>query len=123
MPAIRGSKSSKKTRRKTRDIDQRHADLASQKHLQDHVTQYAKEDLPGLGQWYCVECAKWFESETNYVKHAKGKPHKRRVRQLREQPYSQKEAEAAVGLTTDNGRPTKLEIEMADIEEGIEEVG
>jgi bud site selection protein 20 len=31
---------------------------------------------------------------------------RRRVKQLREEPYSQKEAEAAIGLTTDNGKRT-----------------
>ena len=51
------------------------------------------------------------------MKHAKGKPHKRRVRQLREEPYSQKEAEAAVGLSTDNGNRMG-EREMVDV--GVE---
>jgi bud site selection protein 20 len=36
------------------------------------------EDLPGLGRHYCVECAKWFESEYNMKAHTKGKNHKRR---------------------------------------------
>ena len=30
------------------------------------------------------------------------------MRALREEPYSQKEAELAVGLRTDNGRPEKM---------------
>lgn len=32
----------------------------------------------------------------------------RRVKQLREEPYSQKEAEAAIGLTTNNGTRTTI---------------
>lgn len=121
MPAIRGAQSKKKTRRYTRDLDQVHADLASKKHLQQYHDTKAPEDLPGFGQFYCVECAKWFESETNLVKHVKGKPHKRRVRDLKVEPYSQKEAEAAAGLTTDNGRREGAEAEMADAqEEGVE---
>jgi bud site selection protein 20 len=122
MPAIRGHKSKKKTRRITRGLDEVHADLASKKHLQDHKENHAPEDLPGYGQWYCVECAKWFESETNLVKHAKGKPHKRRCRQLKEEPYTQKEAQAAVGLTTDNGKRSK-EADMVDAEEDVDNVG
>lgn len=106
----------------TRGLDEVHADLASKKYLQDHKDNHAPEDLPGCGQWYCVECAKWFESETNLMKHEKGKPHKRRVRQLKEEPYTQKEAEAAIGLTTDNGRRVK-QAEMADMEEDVDEVG
>lgn len=121
MPAIRGANSKRKCRRHAaiRDVDQIHADLQSKKHLQQYQDTKAREDLPGFGEWYCTECAKWFESETNFAKHAKGKPHKRRVRQLKDDPYSQKEAEAAVGLTTDNGRGK--EAEVMDVEVGVDE--
>ena len=121
MPAIRGPKSKSKTRRHTRDLDQVHADINSKKHLQQYHDTKAPEDLPGFGQWYCVECAKWFESETNLAKHGKGKPHKRRVRQLKEEPYNQKEAEAAIGLTTDNGRKD-AEQENMEVELEVDEV-
>ncbi|KAI0382586.1 hypothetical protein F5Y04DRAFT_252945 [Hypomontagnella monticulosa] len=94
-----------KTRRKTRDLDQIKADLLSPKHLAQYKETKAPEDLPDLGRWYCTECAKWFESEVNLVVHRKGKPHKRRVKQLQEEPYTQKEAEAAIGLQTDNHGP------------------
>ncbi|TGJ79308.1 hypothetical protein E0Z10_g9448 [Xylaria hypoxylon] len=108
-----------KTRRKTRDLDQIKADLLSPKHLSQHKNATPKEYLPGLGRWYCVECAKWYDTEANLVVHRKGKPHKRRVKQLREKPYTQKEAEAAIGLGTLNEEPSKAdqgaenEIEMA----------
>ncbi|KAL2045484.1 hypothetical protein N7G274_001912 [Stereocaulon virgatum] len=92
-----------KTKQRTRDLDQVHADLRSSKHLTQHKTAKPAEDLPGLGRFYCVECAKWFESENNLVHHRYGKNHKRRLRALRAEPYSQEEAEAAVGLRTDNG--------------------
>jgi bud site selection protein 20 len=78
MPAIRGDKSKKKTRRHTRDLDQIHADLRDAKHLAQHTETKALEDLPGLGQYYCTECAKWFESEANLGAHKKAKVHKRR---------------------------------------------
>ncbi|KAI2603025.1 uncharacterized protein GGS25DRAFT_509688 [Hypoxylon fragiforme] len=96
-----------KTRRKTRDLDQIKADLISPKHLAQFKGMKAPEDLPDLGKWYCTECAKWYESEVNLVRHRKGKPHKRRVKQLREEPYTQKEAEAAVGLQTNNQEPSQ----------------
>lgn len=80
------------------DIDQIHADLASPRHLEQHKATKAPEDLPGLGRWYCVECAKWFETEGSLVGHKKGKPHKRRLKQLAVPPYTQREAEAAAGL-------------------------
>ncbi|MCJ1249447.1 Bud site selection protein 20 [Trapelia coarctata] len=100
MGSIRRSK----TKRRTRDLDQIHADLKSAKHLAEHKASKAAEDLPGLGQWYCTECAKWFEGEHNLLQHRRGKNHKRRVRLLKEEPHSQKAAEAAVGLYTDNGK-------------------
>ena len=61
-----------------RDLDQVHADLRSPKQLTQHKTAKPAEDLPGLGQWYCVECAKWFEGENSLVQHRRGKNHKRR---------------------------------------------
>lgn len=36
-----------------------------------------------------------------------------RVRQLRDEPYTQKEAEAAVGLSTDNGKRTLATVNTA----------
>lgn len=97
MPAVRGVDSKKKTRRHTRDFDQIHEDLHSKRHLEQHTEQFAREDLPAFGDYYCIECAKWYESETNFKSHQKSKPHKRRVKALKEEPYSQKEAEAAAG--------------------------
>ena len=133
MPAIRGSKSKKKTRRYTRDLDQIHADLSSEAHLDQYKKTKAVEDLPGLGQWYCKECAKWFEGEANFTSHQRGKNHKRRyknsmqmsevrskltdvsrLRQLREEPHTQKESEAAIGLSTDNGKHTNTVMEIDD---------
>ena len=67
-----------KTRRTVRDLDQIKADLLSPKHLAQYQATKAREDLPGLGKWYCTECAKWYESETNFEAHKKGKGHKRR---------------------------------------------
>ncbi|KAL2059389.1 hypothetical protein ABVK25_000682 [Lepraria finkii] len=103
-----------KTKRRMRDLDQVHADLRSSKHLAQHKTAKPAEDLPGLGRFYCVECAKWFEGENSLVQHRKGKNHKRRLRALRAEPYSQKEAEAAVGLRTDNGTRSKASITAGD---------
>ena len=61
-----------------RDVDQIKADLLSPKHLAQWKDTKTAEDLPGLGKHYCVECAKWFETETAFDEHTKGKPHKRR---------------------------------------------
>ncbi|KAL7273639.1 hypothetical protein RUND412_003481 [Rhizina undulata] len=94
MGAIRRSK----TKRRTRDLDQVHGDLRSPRQLELLKELVPDEDRPGLGQYHCVECAKYFESEWNLVQHRRGKNHKRRCRLLLEEPYSQKEADAAAGL-------------------------
>ncbi|GAB0131851.1 hypothetical protein EsDP_00000308 [Epichloe bromicola] len=75
-----------KTRRKMRDVDQIKADLLSPRHLALFKDSKSAEELPGLGHNYCLECAKWFDTETTLKAHRRGKPHKRRVKQLREEP-------------------------------------
>ena len=60
-------------------------------------------DLPGLGKNYCVPCAKWFDTQYTLTAHEKGKNHKRRIKLLKEIPYSHREAEAAGGVGVDNG--------------------
>jgi len=108
-----------KTRRRLRDLDQISEDLRSPKHLEQHKNTKAAEDLPGLGQFYCVECAKWFESEHSLVTHRKGSTHKRRVKALKDEPYTQKEAEAAIGLRTGNG-PRQAAKNTQDVEVEME---
>ncbi|PSR92330.1 zinc finger protein [Coniella lustricola] len=105
-----------KTRRYRRDLDQIKADILSPKHLKQFKDTKAPEDLPGLGRHYCTECAKWFDMENTLISHKRGKPHKRRAKQLQEEPYTQRDAEAAVGLWVDNKRPVKTatgDVEMA----------
>ncbi|KAI2816868.1 hypothetical protein CBS115989_6492 [Aspergillus niger] len=106
-----------KTKRRTRDYDQVRADIASARHLELYKATKDEEDLPGLGKHYCVECSKWFESEHNKVAHTKGKNHKRRLRILREEAHTQKAAEAAVGLGTDNGVRSQETTEMVIMED------
>ncbi|PHH56232.1 Zinc finger protein bud20 [Ceratocystis fimbriata CBS 114723] len=105
-----------KTRRKTRDLDQIKADMLSPKHLEQFKSSKAAEDLPGLGRHYCLECAKWFETEFSLIAHCKGKPHKRRVKALVEEAYTQREAEAAIGLRTDNKGPQPKPAHEDDVE-------
>ncbi|GAB0496611.1 hypothetical protein MMPV_007924 [Pyropia vietnamensis] len=62
-------------------------------------------DLPGLGQFYCIACARHFVSGPVRDRHIAGKPHRRRVKLLAKGNfYSQAEAERAVGMAPpDNG--------------------
>ncbi|KAK9449947.1 uncharacterized protein V1518DRAFT_415132 [Limtongia smithiae] len=94
MGSIRRSK----TKRRTRDLDQVHSDLVSPKTKTALLNQKLDESKPGLGQYYCIECAKYFETDFARVVHRRGKNHKRRVRMLKEQPLSQAEIDAAAGV-------------------------
>ncbi|KAG9229851.1 zinc finger domain-containing protein [Amylocarpus encephaloides] len=112
-----------KTRRRLRDVDQVSADLRSPKHLQQYKGTKAAEDLPGLGQFYCIECAKWFESEHSLFGHRKGSTHKRRLKALKEGAYTQEEAEAAIGLGMDNGPRQAAKENAHDVEVEMENSG
>lgn len=54
-------------------------------------------DLPGNGQFYCIECERHFVDEKTRQLHRKTKLHKNRVKTLKEVPYTQAEANAAGG--------------------------
>lgn len=100
-----------KTKRLTRGLDQVKADLASKRHLEQYTETKAAEDLPGLGEFYCIECAKWFEGKYNLSAHRKGKNHKRRVKELKAEVHSQELADKVVGL----GRETRNKDEDGDV--------
>ena len=102
-----------RTRNYGRDVDQIHGDL-SEKQKTILKNTVVDEDKPGLGVWYCLECARWFIDEATLTKHKSTKIHKRRycslcaqlmyrLKQLDQGIYTQKDAEAAIGLTTDRG--------------------
>ncbi|KAJ5532922.1 hypothetical protein N7494_009474 [Penicillium frequentans] len=101
-----------KNKRRTRDYDQVIADIQSLRHLELYKESKDVEDLPGLGRHFCTECSKWFESDYNLKAHTKGKNHKRRVKILKEEPHSQKIAEAVVGLGVDNFKRPEKDTEM-----------
>jgi bud site selection protein 20 len=57
------------------------------------------EDKPGLGQHYCITCARYFVTQDSLSVHEKNKEHRKRLRVcLTEIPYSIEEAERAGGL-------------------------
>ncbi|KAJ3269475.1 hypothetical protein HDV01_001359 [Terramyces sp. JEL0728] len=98
---IRDVKRSKKTKAKTRDLDEIFDDIESPQKL---LNQPVNPDLPGQGQFYCIHCARHFITNEALQTHISGKLHKKRVKVLKtETKYTQKEAELAAGLKTDNG--------------------
>ncbi|KJH47035.1 hypothetical protein DICVIV_06887 [Dictyocaulus viviparus] len=102
-------------KRPGKDIDQIHDDMKP-KNAAKLLNQEINVELPGDGQFYCVECGRYFIDEETRIKHMRSKVvefslcfygctdfnswsslHKSRVRSLRSVPYTIKEAEAAAG--------------------------
>ena len=81
-----------------RDIDQVVGDLKPE-NAEKLITQEKDEDLPGQGQFYCIECSRYFINAVALKDHIKSKPHKQRLKELKQTPYSQEEAEKAAGMT------------------------
>ncbi|KAE9421247.1 hypothetical protein Angca_004855, partial [Angiostrongylus cantonensis] len=88
--------SNKIRKRPGKDIDQIHEDMKPNKAAK-LLNQEIDMDLPGDGQFYCVECARYFIDEKTKKGHQKSKLHKNRLRTLKEVPYTIKESEAAAG--------------------------
>lgn len=96
---IKDFKKKCRTRKKTKDIDQIHDDMKPNK-IDSYLHQIIDPDLPGEGQFYCVTCARYFINDKCFADHKKTKNHKKRLRLLKEVPYSHAEAEAAAGMGT-----------------------
>lgn len=77
----------RKTKHKTKDIDEILEDLKPENITKLNV-QALDEDLPGLGQHYCVFCARYFINSDSLNVHIKTKEHKKRVKRTKEEPYS-----------------------------------
>ena len=57
------------------------------------------DDLPGGGQFYCLETDMHFINAKALADHKKSRYFKRRLRNLKEEKYTQEEAERAAGMT------------------------
>jgi len=81
-----------KTKSYTKHNDQIYEDLKPE-NIVKVTSQPTDEDLPGLGQFYCVHCAKHYVNMKGLDDHKRTKDHKRQVKVLRNKPYDLKEAE------------------------------
>lgn len=87
-----------RTRRRTQDLDQIQQTLTLPHVTSADVALPQDLDLPGLGQFPCPACTKYFADVHALTKHLKGKMHKKRVKLLKEVPYTVEEAERAAGM-------------------------
>ncbi|GAA5878280.1 hypothetical protein JCM3774_001139 [Rhodotorula dairenensis] len=115
-----------KTKRYRRDIDQIHDDLkdkGKQKFLED-LAKKDIEDIPGMAEHTCVACARYFADATSLETHVRGKPHKRQLKKLEEEPYTIEESRRAAGLGVDKGEyGRRKEKEAAEAEAAAAEGG
>ncbi|XP_070205884.1 zinc finger protein 593-like [Littorina saxatilis] len=84
-------------KRKTKDLDQIQTDMLPDT-AKGLLNQSVDLDKPGAAQHYCLHCAKYFVNSTALKDHFKGKPHKRRLKALETEAYTQEEAERAAGM-------------------------
>ncbi|KAJ8537760.1 hypothetical protein K7X08_014300 [Anisodus acutangulus] len=63
------------------------------------------EDLPGMGQYYCIHCDRYFANVTVRDEHFKTKKHRKRVKiMMGPKPHAQLDADLAAGMgMPDNG--------------------
>lgn len=61
----------------------------------------------GFAQHYCLHCAKYFIDLKAMEDHFKTKVHKRRMKALEDEPYTEKEAELAAGHGSFSYKPPK----------------
>lgn len=57
------------------------------------------EDAPGGGHHYCVACARHFITAPVLDEHLRSKVHKKRIKVVSEQQYTQAEADAGAGCS------------------------
>ena len=83
----------------TRDVDQ--IVLIDMKPEETHklLNQELDEEKPGLGQHYCIPCAKYFTRENDIKSHLRTKDHKKRNHIINtEEPYTIEESMKAAGM-------------------------
>ena len=56
-------------------------------------------DLPGAGQHYCASCARLFIDAPTLELHERTKAHKKQLRRVAEEQYTQREADAGAGMS------------------------
>lgn len=91
-----------KTKRRTKDLDLVEKDLSTNESISKLLNQPLDETKPGLGQFYCIHCAKYCETSYALKTHLKTKIHKRRLKDLKFGAHTQDRADASAGVNLNN---------------------
>uniref|UniRef100_A0A8B9K9B5 Zinc finger protein 593 n=1 Tax=Astyanax mexicanus TaxID=7994 RepID=A0A8B9K9B5_ASTMX len=112
-----------KTKRRTKDLDQIHADMIPANAVK-LLKQDVDYDVTGCAQHYCLHCItvdyrRYFVDLKALKEHFKTKVHKRRLKQLKEEPYTQAEAERAAGMGS-YIPPKTVDVQTQQVEEDMD---
>ncbi|CAB1432476.1 unnamed protein product [Pleuronectes platessa] len=108
-----------KTKRKTKDLDQIHSDMKPETAAQ-LLKQEVDFDVTGCAQHYCLHCARYFVDMRSLKEHFRTKLHKKRLKKLRDEPYTQAEADRAAGMGSYIPHK-KVEVKTQPVEEDMDE--
>ena len=98
----------RRTRNYKRDLDQIVYEDLIPEVSHKLLNQPMQEEMPGLGQHYCVTCARYFISDQAIKMHNKTKEHKKRFKVcMTEEPYTIEEANRAGGLNPASNAPKR----------------
>lgn len=89
-----------KTKRagKLQHDDQTFNNVTTEKVAQKLKNQELNFDKPGLAQFYCLICNRYFNDKYANEQHIRGKSHKQKLKSLKkDKPFTQEEAEMAAG--------------------------
>jgi hypothetical protein len=87
---------------RTRDLDRIQDDIKAMAEGKPapHVREGADAaELPGGGASYCAPCARHFIDDRALALHAKTKDHRKQLRRVAEEQYTQAEADAGAGAS------------------------
>lgn len=87
------------TKRRRRDIDQIQDEILKVEETGKDMTFEEDDDLPGMGQFYCIECGRHFANQLTLLGHKKSKLHRRRLKDIAQPKYTHEEAMIAAGKT------------------------
>jgi bud site selection protein 20 len=91
--------------RRAKDTDQIQDEIEKAEESGKPIAFTYDDELPGGGQFYCVETGKHFTDAKALADHKKSRYYKRRCKELKEEKYNQDVADAAAGMTKEKLPP------------------
>eukprot|EP00590_Aulacoseira_subarctica_P003064 CAMPEP_0172421020 /NCGR_PEP_ID=MMETSP1064-20121228/7307_1 /TAXON_ID=202472 /ORGANISM="Aulacoseira subarctica , Strain CCAP 1002/5" /LENGTH=125 /DNA_ID=CAMNT_0013161215 /DNA_START=170 /DNA_END=547 /DNA_ORIENTATION=+ len=84
---------------RAKDTDQIQDEIEKSEEKGEKIKFAHNDELPGCGQFYCIETAMHFIDAKALADHKKSRYYKRRCKELKEEKYTQESADFAAGMT------------------------